>query len=123
MTTKKRTRNTAGAESEQSAALRKKYLKTMRAAVRYVAAIQDCIQSDPTFSAVRPMHRLFRDIYVQRVCAGGLNAALHIRPERARAVLRRDIDWRPPFLFFFQDNVDFEYRVTEKNRPYKVIVP
>jgi len=41
MTTKKRTRNTAGSESEQSDAVRKNYLKAMSAAVRYVAAVQD----------------------------------------------------------------------------------
>jgi hypothetical protein len=35
----------------------------------------------------------------------------------------RGPDWRSPFLFFFQDKVELEYHITEKHRPYGIVLP
>ena len=101
----KKKRNTAGPRCE------KEYLKAIRAAVRYVAAVQACIQCDPAFRHVRP-GRFRRDPYVRTISVAGILAAMNISPVAGTL----SGDWRQAFHYFFQDNVSFEFTVREQHR-------
>jgi hypothetical protein len=97
----------------------KHYRKALRAAARYVAAVRACIECDPDLRFIRSMPPIFQDGYVRELCTAGITGAWFPR-EKIGASRARGRDWREPFLYFFQDNVELEYHVREINRPYKV---